>query len=83
MLAIRLCGGLKDFIATPTSRCKLIASSDRLRKSFFALIIAERECIQVLLLANQFLLVLIHFVLHHLQLNLLVVFVLLHEIVLS
>ena len=83
VLAVRLCGGLKDFIATPASRCKLIASSDRLRKSFLALVIAQREWIQVLLLAHQFLLVLIHFVLHHLQLNLLVVLVLLHEIVLS
>ena len=82
MLAVRLCGRLKDFIATPASRRKLITSSDRLRESFLALSIAEREWIQVLLLAHQFLLVLIHFVLHHLQLNLLVVLVLLHEVVL-
>ena len=37
----------------------------------------------MLLFAHQFLLVLIHLVLHHLQLDLLIVLVLLHEIVLS
>ena len=84
VLAVRLCGGLEDSIAAPTSWSKLITFSYRLRESFLAFVIAEGEWIrQVLLLAYQFLLVLIHFVLHHLQLNLLVVLVLLHEIVLS